>query len=89
MSNDGARFQFFHVDKIKTPDGISGLTARGHEEDSDHDLNRTKSGNSKKLFSIKRNSKKRACFCKKGAGELQLISDSEYFPQTTQAVTTA
>ena len=39
MSNDGARFQFFHVDKIKTPDGLNGLTAREHEEDSDHDLN--------------------------------------------------
>jgi len=39
MSDDVARFQFFHVDKIKTPDGLNGLTAREHEEDSDHDLN--------------------------------------------------
>ena len=39
MSYDGARFQFFHVDKIKTPDGLHGLTAREHEENSDHDFN--------------------------------------------------
>ncbi len=92
MSYDGARFQFFHVEKIKTSDGLNGLTAREHEEDSDHENERTKSGNSKKLFSIKRNSKERACFEKTGVGELLLISDSDYFPQTpqkkTQAVTT-